>query len=303
MPLLLDENALPAVPVASAAVVKDGSMQTFKTDVAEESKKRTVLAYFTSSAVEKDRFFPLLEKYVNLANGKAVLVRFFVEECQPLAAQLGIRSVPTTMIFAKGALVDGFAGEIPESQLKQVMQALIGKEALSLDELLKKAAETLQSGNADAALGQYAAVLEKDEANPAAFAGMIRCFIKLKQFDAAQDMADGLDASVKSPELDAAKAALKIAIENQNAPAVDQAAEKLKQNPDDLQARFDYAVALFAADKPEAAIDELIAIFKIDCEWNNDAARQELFKIFTSLGNSNPITVAGRRKLSSLLFS
>ena len=34
-----------------------------------------------------------------------------------------------------------------------------------------------------------------------------------------------------------------------------------------------------------------------------DAARQELFKIFTSLGNSNPITVAGRRKLSSLLFS
>lgn len=169
--------------------------------------------------------------------------------------------------------------------------------------MLKKAAETLQSGNADAALGQYAAVLEKDEANPAAFAGMIRCFIKLKQFDAAQDMADGLDASVKSPELDAAKAALKIAIENQNAPEVDKAAEKLKQNPDDLQARFDYAVALFAADKPEAAIDELITIFKTNRDWNNDAARQELFKIFTSLGNSNPITVAGRRKLSSLLFS
>lgn len=302
MPLLLDENALPAVPAAAAAV-KDGSMQTFKADVAEESKKRTVLAYFTSAAVEKDRFFPLLEKYVKLANGKAALVRFVVEECQPLAAQLGIRSVPTTMIFAKGALVDGFAGEIPEQQLKQVMQALIGKDALSLDELLKKAAETLQSGNADAALGQYAAVLEKDEANPAAFAGMIRCFIKLKQFDAAQDMADGLDASVKSPELDAAKAALKIAIENQNAPEVDKAAEKLKQNPDDLQARFDYAVALFAADNPEAAIDELITIFKTNRDWNNDAARQELFKIFTSLGNSNPITVAGRRKLSSLLFS
>ena len=156
MPLLLDENALPAAPAAAA--VKDGSMQTFKADVAEESKKRTVLAYFTSAAVEKDRFFPLLEKYVKLANGKAALVRFVVKECQPLAAQLGIRSVPTTMIFAKGALVDGFAGEIPEQQLKQVMQALIGKDALSLDELLKKAAETLQSGNADAALGQYAAV-------------------------------------------------------------------------------------------------------------------------------------------------
>ena len=119
-------------------VVKTGSMQSFKADVVDDSKNRVVLAYFLSPQNPAcEQFGQLLEKYVRLADGKAVLVKFDVAQVQQLAIQLGIQSVPTTMIFAKGGLVDGFAGAIPETQLKTVMQALIGKAALSLDEMLK----------------------------------------------------------------------------------------------------------------------------------------------------------------------
>ncbi|MBR1778472.1 MAG: tetratricopeptide repeat protein [Alphaproteobacteria bacterium] len=296
-----DANTLAA---AADTVVKTGTMQSFKADVIDCSKNKIVLAYFMSPKNPVcDQFAALLEKYVRLADGKAALVKFDILEVQPLALQLGIQSVPTTMIFAKGGLADGFTGAIPETQLKAVMQALIGKAALSLDDMLKNAAEKLNSNQAQEALEVYAAVLEKDEANPSAFAGMIRSFIQLGQLEAAQDLADGLDASVKSPDLDAAKTALKLALEAKDAPSPDDLAQKAAQNPDDLQTRFDYACALFAAHQPEQAIDQLIAIIEKEREWNNDAARQQLFKIFAALGQMNPITVAGRRKLSSLLFS
>lgn len=108
---------------------------------------------------------------------------------------------------------------------------------------------------------------------------MIRCFIRLKQLDAAQDLADGLDASVKSPELEAAKTALKLALDSQNAPDPDDLKQKAEQNPDDLQVKYDYARALFAAGQAEQAIDQLIEIIKTEREWNNDAARQQLFQI------------------------
>lgn len=300
---LIFEDLNNAAP-AKDDCVKTGTVQSFKADVVDDSKKRAVLAYFYSDADPACApFAALLEKYVRLANGKSALVKFDINGARPLIMQLGIREVPTTMIFANGGLVDGFAGAIPEPQLKSVMQALIGKAALSLDEMLKAAKKLLDDGQAQQALESFAAVLEKDEANADAFAGMIRAFIALKQPDAAKDLADGLDASVKSPELDAAKIALKLAIEAQNAPDPDDLKKKVDANPDDLQARYDYAVALFAAGQAEAAIDGLVKIIAAEREWNNDAARQQLFKIFAALGQTNPVTVAGRRKLSSLLFS
>ena len=62
-------------------------------------------------------------------------------------------------------------------------------------------------------------------------------------------------------------------------------------------------VSLYGANKSEEAIDELIAIIKRKRDWNEDAARKQLLKIFEALGFTNPITVAGRRKLSAVLFS
>lgn len=301
MPLIFDgvQNKTAAKPS-----VKTGTMQSFKSDVIDASKAKPVFACFIAAADPASvQFAKTLEKYVRLADGKADLVVFHAEDSGPLAVQLGVKSVPTTMIFSQGRPADGFAGAVPETQLKMIMQAVIGKAALSLDEMLEQAGETLKAGDPDTALQLYAAVLGKDEANPKAFAGMIRSFIAKKDFDAAKDLAEGLDDTVKSPELDAAKTALKVALETKDAPSPDDLEEKVAANPDDLQLRFDYAVSLFVASQPEKAIDLLISIIKQDREWNGDAARQQLFKFFTALGNSNPVTVAGRRKLSSLLFS
>ena len=209
-------------------------MQTFKQDVIEESKSRIVFLYFYSVTDPVSvKFEPLLEKYVKLANGKAVLVKMTVEEGRAIAMQLGIRGVPTTLIFTKGNMADGFAGPVPEQQLKMLMQALIGKDALSLDELLKEAKAHLENNEIDQALDAYTQVLEKDEANQKAFAGMIRCFIAKGDLAAAKDLSDGLEENLKDSELQAARSALNLALAAQNAPKPHDLAQKVAANPDD----------------------------------------------------------------------
>lgn len=287
---------------ASSAAVKTGTEEAFRADVVEESKNKIVLAYFWSPKSDQSaKFAALLEKYVTMAGGKAALVKYDIDACQRLAMQLGIRGVPTTLVFAKGGMLDGFAGALPESQLKQVMLSLLGKDAVSADELLKKADEVMKTGDADAALAAYSAVLEKDPSCPDAFAGMIRCFIAQKQFDAAKDLAEGLEDSVKSPALDAAKTALKLALENRDAPAIADAKAAAEARPDDADAQIAYAAALFADAQTEKAVELLLAVFEKDT--TNEKIRDALFKQFAALGPADPVAKAGRRKMTSLLYA
>ncbi len=287
---------------ASSAAVKTGTEEAFRADVVEESKNKIVLAYFWSPKSDQSaKFAALLEKYVTMAGGKAALVKYDIDACQRLAMQLGIRGVPTTLVFAKGGMLDGFAGALPESQLKQVMLSLLGKDAVSADELLKKADEVMKTGDADAALAAYSAVLEKDPSCPDAFAGMIRCFIAQKQFDAAKDLAEGLEDSVKSPALDAAKTALKLALENRDAPAIADAKAAAEARPDDADAQIAYATALFADAQTEKAVELLLAVFEKDT--TNEKIRDALFKQFAALGPADPVAKAGRRKMTSLLYA
>ena len=79
--------------------------------------------------------------------------------------------------------------------------------------------------------------------------------------------------------------------------------EKVAQNHNDHQARFDLAMALQAAEKPQAAADELLEIVRRDRAWNEDAARKQLLTFFEAWGPTDPLTVETRKQLSSILFS
>ncbi|MCC7017131.1 MAG: tetratricopeptide repeat protein, partial [Rhodospirillales bacterium] len=79
--------------------------------------------------------------------------------------------------------------------------------------------------------------------------------------------------------------------------------DKLAANPADHQARYDLALALLAADDAGGAIDALLEIVRRDRKWNDEAARVQLLKIFDALGPTDARTAAGRRQLSSILFS
>jgi putative thioredoxin len=107
----------------------------------------------------------------------------------------------------------------------------------------------------------------------------------------------------RSKELDAARAQLELARQAANAGPEAELRAAVEASPNDHQARFDLAAALLAADKPAEAVDQLLELFRRDREWKDGAAKAQLFTIFDALKPQDPIVLAGRRRLSSMIFA
>ncbi|MGA1613426.1 MAG: tetratricopeptide repeat protein, partial [Lutimaribacter sp.] len=77
----------------------------------------------------------------------------------------------------------------------------------------------------------------------------------------------------------------------------------VEADPDNHQARFDLAQALYAKGDGQAAVDHLLELFRRDREWNEGAAKAQLMTIFEALKPNDPVALNGRRKLSSMIFA
>jgi putative thioredoxin len=293
-------------PAPPADLIKEGSTATFMTDVVEASRQVPVIVDFWATWCGPcKQLTPALEKAVTAAKGAVKMVKIDVDQNQDLAAQFRIQSVPSVFAFKDGQPVDGFAGALPESQIKSFIQKLTGQTGPSpVDQALEQAQAAYDAGDYGAAGNLYMQVLREDQTSTKAVAGVIRCAVASGQLDQAQQMLSQLpEEALTDSEIAAAKTALELAQEGQSAGDTAGLEAQVNANPNDHQARFDLAAALYSNGYAEAAIDQLLEIVSRDREWEDDGARKRLVEIFDALGPTNPLTVAGRRKLSSMLFA
>ena len=293
-------------PQPATDLVKDTTEATFLADVIEASRDIPVIVDFWATWCGPCKTLgPMLEAAVKAANGKVRMVKVDVDQNQRIASQLRIQSIPTVYAFWQGQPVDGFQGAVPASELKAFVDraaALAGDGGLA--EALQAAEDMLTEGAVVDAVETFAAILGEDEGNAQAYGGLVRSHIAMGNLDQAQDFLDAAPVAIaKSKELDAARAQLELARQAANAGPEDDLRAAVAANPNDHQARFDLAAALLAADKPAEAVDELLDLFRRDREWNDGAAKSQLFIIFDALKPQDPIVLAGRRRLSSMIFA
>ncbi|WP_029351894.1 thioredoxin [Bosea sp. 117] len=306
--MLLNPSANPApdaVPAGDDPVI-DTTTKTFMKDVVEESRRRPVLVDFWAPWCGPcKQLTPVLEKVVRAAKGKVLLAKMNTDEHPAVAQQLGIQSLPTVYAFVNGQPVDGFMGAQPEKQVQALIDKLTGGAAgADIEEILLSGEAALAEGDLPGAIEVFAHVLSEQPENAKALAGIARA--QLAGGQAAQAKAT-LDSAPPAIANDAALAAVRAAIEiEEAAAALGDAAEleaKVAANPLDHQARFDLALALNARGKREEAVDQLLAIVRKDRAWNDDGARKQLVQFFEAWGPTDEMTVLGRRRLSSILFS
>jgi putative thioredoxin len=250
---------------------------------------------------------PLLEKLVKQYGGKVKLVKINVDENQDLAMQFRVQSIPAVYAFKGGRPVDGFMGALPESQLKQFIERVTGGGGSPLDEALLEAEAFATEGNHEDALAVYKEILAQDPSHVKALAGALRAYLATGQDDIAKQVLDNLpDAMKTAPDIVGVQAALDLKAQSaQVGDGAELAAleAKVAADPKDMQSRLDLAVARYGANQREQAMDDLLEMVRKDRKWNEEAARKQLVKFFEALGPADPLTVQGRRRLSSILFA
>ena len=292
---------------SSADLIKDGSTASFAEDVIQASATVPVMVDFWAPWCGPcKQLTPLLEKIVREARGAVKLVKINVDEEQNLAAQLRVQSVPTVYAFKDGRPFDAFTGAVAESQLRSFVQRLTeGVEAPpSIADMVEAANQTLAAGHLQEAIGMFTQILTEEPENTAAMGGIVRVLVAAQELDRAKAYLDDIPSRLADKQdIAVARSTLELALSAQKVGPLDELQHKVDADPADHAARFDLALALYAAGQVESAIDQLLELFRRDRNWNEQAAKTQLLQIFESLGFEHPLALSGRRQMSALMFS
>jgi putative thioredoxin len=283
-------------------------MDNFMAEVIDGSAKMPIVVQFWAPWCGPcKQLGPLLEKVVAAAKGKVKMVRINIDENQQIAQQMRVQSVPTVYGFFNGQPVDGFAGAQPESTLKQFIDKLVaaGGSGPDVAAMVEAANSLLETQDYDNAMAQYHEIMAADPESPDGLAGMIRCMIGMKDIDGAREIVDQLDDEFRDkPAMVIAINSLELAEKAAGAAGgLAQARAAVDADPNDLAARQELALALFATGEQAESMEQLLESIRIDRAWNDAAARMQLLEFFKTLGPANRDVMAARRKLSTLLFA
>jgi putative thioredoxin len=296
----------------AADPIKDGDQRTFMQDVIQASREVPVLVDFWATWCGPCKTLtPTIEKVVRAAGGRVRLVKIDIDKNRQLVQQLAqmglpLQSVPTVVGFVGGQIADLFQGALPEGEVKKFVENLLkmaGGSTPSAD-LLAEAKAALEAGDQQAALQLFAALVEAEPENPEGFAGLARTLMAMGEEEQAASVLEQVPDKIKDhAEVASVRSALQLAIEGRKAQEkLGEFQRRLAADADDHAARIDLAVALNAMGERAKAVDALIEAIKRDKAWNDEAARKQLLKFFEAWGFDDPATLAGRRKLSTLLF-
>ncbi|WP_211110189.1 thioredoxin [Acuticoccus mangrovi] len=302
---VISSGAEAAPAPASSGYVVDTTTQTFAQDVLEASREAVVLVDFWAPWCGPcKQLAPVLEKAVKAFSGAVKLVKMNIDDYPEIAGQLGIRSIPAVIAFRQGQPMDGFMGAQTEAQVRAFLERVAGPATDGVAELIAEAETARAQKDFERAMMLYSEALQRDEENATAIAGIGFTSLEAGNVEGAKSILDQVTDEIRAQApLQSLEAAIRLAEQASSVGGSAALAAAVEADPTNTQARFDFALALAGEGDRAGAVKELVEIMRRDREWNEGAAQKELISFFEAWGPTDPATIAGRRKMASVLFA
>lgn len=293
-------------PVSQASentYVFDVTTANFEDAVIKASLTTPILVDFWASWCEPCKALsPLLDKLAAEYNGAFALAKVDVDAEQQIAAMFGIRSIPTVMLVKDGQVLDGFAGALPEGQLREFLGRHLQPFDAEEGEALEPPAAEVEAETPEAAINrlQQAIAAEPDAAGLKL--DLAVALMTAGRTEAAAAELDALPANLSvDPRAVRLRSELELSKALAGAPSAAELRARVQANPADAEARDQLGVRLLLEGDPAAGMDQWLELLKTQRDWNDGAAKKRLLAAFTTL-NDAELVGRYRRKMASLLF-
>jgi len=286
--------------MSESPFITDANDNNFQQRVVENSQKVLVLVDFWADWCGPcQALAPILEKLANQYQGKIALVKVDTDQQTQLAQQYGIRSLPTVHIYKNSQVVDQFMGALPESQIKEIIDRHLPKEA---DYLLEEALTALTANDTDKAIEQLEKAHQLDSTHLATIVTLAELYIHAHRYADAEALIKAVSIRDSDhPEILNVKAHLQFAVVATGAPTITELTQIINDNPQDCQALYQLACQYALEKNYQNALASFLQLMQTDRKFQNDAGRKGLLAIFNLLGNHGDLVHQYRAKMATIL--
>ncbi len=276
----------------------DTSAQRFAEEVIEASKTVPVVVDFWAPWCAPCRALkPVLEKLASEYQGKFKLAKLNIDEHQQIAARYDVRGIPNVKAFVDGALAKEFSGALPESAVRQFIEAIIPSPA---QQLRHAALENVRAGELAVAEAKLREALALDEGLHAARVDLAELLFAREDLDAAARELTAVPEHERDEAAQLLAAKVALAQRTSSLPDLARLREAVALRPADFQARIALAERFAAQSDFRAALEQLISVVEADRSEPREMARKRMLEVFR-LADDAVMVAEFRRRLSGAL--
>jgi putative thioredoxin len=266
----------------------------------DESFNRPVVVDFWADwCAPCKQLMPLLEKLADEYAGAFLLAKINADEQQGISQQLGVRSLPTVMVFKDGQPVDGFSGAQPETAVREMLQKHLPSP---WDAKIAEATELLDQGDTAGALALLRAAWEESSKLldiTLAYAGAL---VEGNRLDEAEEVLNEVRLVDRDALHEQLMAQIELKREAGKSPEIEALESELASDESNHSVRVKLAVQLTTGAHYRDALEHLLVVLRADRDWNNGEAKRLYLDTIASIGKGDPLAAEYQRKLFSILY-
>ena len=245
---------------------------------------------------------PILEKITTGYQGELLLAKVDCDIDQEIVARLGIKSLPTVVLFKDGKPVDGFTGAQSEADIRTLLSKYVAEPAQPAVDPLLSAQELFEQGEFAQAETLLKELLSGDDQQPAALVLFARCLVERGALADAEAVLNSVKDDEQKHAIAAVRAQLAFLRQATDLPDIADLKTRLAKNAEDDEAVLQLSIQQLARQSYAPALDNLLKLFIRNRSFAEGAAHKTLLQVFELLGTEHPLVTLYRRRLYQALY-